>query len=128
MFKRAIGIVLCLAVYSSVCIAQTPRAAVMQAPSDVKPMSPTLEDVPYPYPVHYLPLMLYGHDVRMAYMDAPPAGAANGHVVVLLHGMNFYGEYWSGTIEILRAEGFRVVVPEKIGFGRSTKAVIPYNV
>ena len=47
--------------------------------------------------------------------------------VVLLHRMDFYGEYWSGTIDVLRKEGFRVVVPDQIGFGRSTKAVIPYN-
>ena len=72
-------------------------------------------------------LTLYGHDVRMAYMDVPAANQPNGHTVVLLHGMNFYGEYWTGTIEVLRKEGFRVVVPDQVGFGRSTKAVIPYN-
>jgi pimeloyl-ACP methyl ester carboxylesterase len=102
------------------------RAAV-QAPTDVKPMSPTLEDVPYPHPVKFLPLTMYGQDVRMAYMDVPAAAPANGRTVVLLHGMNFFGEYWSATIEVLRREGFRVVVPDQVGFGRSTKAVIPYN-
>ena len=62
-------------------------------PADAKAFSPTLEDVPYPYPVKSLPLTRYGHDVRMAYMDVPPAGTPNGRSVVLLHGMNFYGEY-----------------------------------
>jgi pimeloyl-ACP methyl ester carboxylesterase len=98
----------------------------LQPPADAKPMSPTLEDVPYPFPVHYLPLTVYGHEVRMAYMDVPPAGQPNGRAVVLLHGMNFYGEYWSATIEVLRKEGFRVVVPDQVGFGRSSKPVIPY--
>src|SRR6185436_19031862 len=74
-----------------------------------------------------MPLTVYSHDVRMAYMDVPPANQPNGRVVVLLHGMNFYGEYWSGTIEVLRKEGFRVVVPDQVGFGRSTKAIIPYT-
>jgi pimeloyl-ACP methyl ester carboxylesterase len=97
------------------------------APPDIKPGSITLEDVPYPHPVHFMPITLYGQDVRMAYMDVPPAAAPNGHTVVLLHGMNFYGEYWKGTIEVLRKEGFRVVVPDQVGFGRSTKAVIPYT-
>ena len=69
-----------------------------------------------------MPLTLYGHDVRMAYMDVPAANQSNGHTVVLLHGMNFYGEYWSGTIDVLRKEGFRVVIPDQVGFGRSTKA------
>ena len=115
----------------SPAFAQTPgqgstRTAV-QAPADVKPTSPTLEDVPYPYPVKYMPLTMYSHDVRMAYMDVPAGGTPNGHTVVLLHGMNFYGEYWTGTIEVLRKEGFRVVVPDQVGFGRSTKVVMPYT-
>ena len=38
-------------------------------PKDVKPGSITLDDVPYPHPVVYLPMTMYGQDVRMAYMD-----------------------------------------------------------
>ena len=41
--------------------------------------------------------------------------------------MNFGGFYFAGPIEALRKEGFRVVVPDQIGFGRSSKPVIPYN-
>src|ERR1700738_3998391 len=70
---------------------------------------------------------MYGQDVRMAYMDIPPAGQPNGRVVVLFHGMNFGGFYFGGPIEVLRNEGFRVVVPDQIGFGRSSKPIIPYN-
>ena len=78
-------------------------------------------------PVTYLPLTLYGQDVRMAYMDVPPAGQPNGRTVVLLHGMNFGGFYFGGPIDALRKAGFRVVVPDQIGFGRSSKPIIPYN-
>jgi pimeloyl-ACP methyl ester carboxylesterase len=60
-------------------------------------------------------------------MDVAPQGPANGHTVVLLHGNNFGGFYFSGPIEVLRNEGFRVVVPDQIGFGRSSKPIIPYN-
>ncbi len=98
-----------------------------KAPADVKPGSITYEDVAYPYPVHYLPLTVYGQDVRMAYMDVPAAGQPNGRTVVLLHGMNFGGFYFGSPIEALRSAGFRVVVPDQIGFGRSSKPVIPYN-
>ena len=104
--------------------AQDPAAT---APKDVKPGSITYEDVPYPYPVQYLPLTLYGQDVRMAYMDVPPAGQPNGRTIVLFHGMNFGGFYFAGPIETLRNAGFRVVVPDQIGFGRSSKPIIPYN-
>lgn len=96
-------------------------------PADIKPGSITYEDVAYPYPVHYLPLTLYGQDVRMAYMDVAPSGTPNGRTVVLFHGMNFGGFYFGGPIEALRKEGFRVVVPDQIGFGRSSKPIIPYN-
>jgi pimeloyl-ACP methyl ester carboxylesterase len=98
-----------------------------KAPADVKPGSITYEEVAYPYPVQYLPLTMYGQDVRMAYMDVPPVGAPNGRTVMLFHGMNFGGFYFAGPIDVLRKEGFRVVVPDQIGFGRSSKAIIPYN-
>src|SRR4030095_4154112 len=75
-------------------------------PTDVKPGSITLDDVPYPHPVSYLPMSVYGQDVRMAYMDVAPVGQPNGRTVVLLHGMNFFGEYWTGTIDVLRKQGF----------------------
>src|SRR5207245_1827063 len=104
-----------------------PASPPLQPPPDAKPTSPTLEDVAYPYPVHLLPLTMYGHDVRLAYMDVPASSAPNGRTVVLLHGMNFYGEYWTATIDVLRKEGFRVVVPDQVGFGRSSKPVMPYT-
>ena len=101
--------------------------ALAQAPVDVVPGSITYEDIPYPHPVKILPLTLYGQDVRMAYMDVAPTGAVNGRQIVLLHGMNFGGFYFGGLIEALRTNGFRVIVPDQIGFGRSSKPVIPYN-
>jgi pimeloyl-ACP methyl ester carboxylesterase len=96
-------------------------------PTDVKPGSITCEDVPYPHPSSYLPLTLYGQDVRMAYMDVGPIGQPNGHTVVLFHGNNFAGFYFGGPIDVLRKEGFRIVVPDQIGYGRSSKPIIPYN-
>ena len=104
--------------------AATPQAA---PPPDVKPGSITCEECPYPYPSSYLPLTLYGQDVRIAFMDVAPSGAANGHTVVLLHGNNFAGFYFGGPIDVLRKAGFRVVVPDQIGYGRSSKPIIPYN-
>jgi pimeloyl-ACP methyl ester carboxylesterase len=47
--------------------------------------------------------------------------------VVLLHGNNFAGFYFGGPIDALRRVGFRVVVPDQIGYGRSSKPIIPYN-
>src|SRR5262249_11291057 len=127
MRARLLMFVVALMQVAATAGAQGSAPQVVKAPSDAKAFSPTLEDVPYPYPVRTLPLTMYGHDVRMAYMDAPATGSPNGRTVVLLHGMNFYGEYWSNVIEVLRNEGFRVVVPDQVGFGRSTKQVMPYT-
>ncbi len=94
---------------------------------DVAPVSITCEECPYPYPSKYLPLTLYGQDVRMAYMDVSPRGTPNGRTVVIFHGNNFAGFYFGNIAEALRAEGFRVIIPDQMGYGRSSKPIIPYG-
>jgi pimeloyl-ACP methyl ester carboxylesterase len=79
-----------------------------------------LEGYPYPYPVNMLPLVNDGEALRMAYMDVAPA-QPNGRVVVLLHGRNFPASYWAPVIKVLTDAGYRVVVPDQIGFGKSSK-------
>ena len=99
----------------------------MQNSLGVKAGSINCEDVEYPYTTSSLPITLYGQDLRISYMDVAPAGQPNGHTVVLLHGNNFAGFYWAGPINVLRKEGFRVIVPDQIGYGRSSKPIMPYN-
>jgi pimeloyl-ACP methyl ester carboxylesterase len=113
--------------FAAVASSAQPRTPSVPTPDGVKPGSITCEDVPYPFPVSYFPLTLYGQDVRIAFMDVPPLGQANGHVVVLFHGNNFAGFYFGSTVETLRKEGFRVIAPDQIGYGRSSKPIIPYN-
>ena len=79
-----------------------------------------LEGFAYPYPVNMLPLVNDGEPVRMAYMDVAPAHP-NGRTVVLLHGRNFPASYWAPVIRTLNEAGYRVVVPDQIGFGKSSK-------
>jgi pimeloyl-ACP methyl ester carboxylesterase len=57
----------------------------------------------------------------MAYMDIAPSGQANGRTAVLLHGKNFCGATWEKSIEVLSTAGYRVVVPDQIGFCASSK-------
>jgi pimeloyl-ACP methyl ester carboxylesterase len=96
-------------------------------PTDVKPGSINCEECPYPYPSKYLDIQVYTQDVRISYMDVAPKGTANGHTVVLLHGNNFGGFYFARIIDALTKEGFRVIVPDQIGYGRSSKPIAPYN-
>lgn len=96
-------------------------------PTDVKPGSITCDECPYPYPSSYLNISVYSQDVRISYMDVAPQGAPNGHTAMLLHGNNFGGFYFKAIIDGLTREGFRVVVPDQIGYGRSSKPIAPYN-
>lgn len=86
-----------------------------------------LEGVEYPAPVKFLPLENEGQPVRMAFMDVVPKAGRNGRAVVLLHGKNFQGDYWRETMRALLAAGFRVVVPDQVGFGKSSKPDMPYS-
>ena len=79
-----------------------------------------LEGFRYPYPVNLLPLVNDGEQLRMAYMDIAPV-QPNGRTVMLLHGRNFPSSYWAPEIKVLNEAGYRVVVPDQIGFGKSSK-------
>ena len=96
-------------------------------PPDVKPGSVTCDECPYPYPSKYLDIRVYSQDVRISYMDVAAQGAANGRTVLLLHGNNFGGFYFKAIIDALTKEGFRVIVPDQIGYGKSSKPIAPYN-
>jgi pimeloyl-ACP methyl ester carboxylesterase len=79
-----------------------------------------LENYSYPFKVSFLNVKNQQQDLKMAYMDVMPENY-NGKNVLLLHGKNFNGAYWQTTINQLTKEGFRVVVPDQIGFGKSSK-------
>jgi pimeloyl-ACP methyl ester carboxylesterase len=90
------------------------------AAADKPAFDARLSGYDYPYAVHTLSLDSQRQDLEMAYMDVRPENA-NGDTVLLLHGKNFSGAYWQTTIERLTEEGYRVVVPDQIGFGKSSK-------
>ena len=85
-----------------------------------EPLDSELRAYPYPYPVLFHEVDFAGIPLKMAYMDVKPA-KANGQTVVLLHGKNFSGAYWERTAKDLSAAGFRVIIPDQIGFGKSSK-------
>jgi pimeloyl-ACP methyl ester carboxylesterase len=89
-------------------------------PAEREPYGIDLEGFPYPYPVNLMPVVNDGEQLRMAYMDVTPA-KPNGRNVVLLHGRNFPSSYWAPVIKTLTDAGYRVVVPDQIGFGKSSK-------
>jgi pimeloyl-ACP methyl ester carboxylesterase len=121
--QRAVCLALLLVVAPSAAVLSAPVAetASPQAPQNEQPLGIALEGFPYPYPVKMLPLVQEGERLRMAYLDVAPKSEANGRTVLLLHGRNFPSSYWQGAIEALAARGYRVVVPDQIGFAKSSK-------
>lgn len=79
-----------------------------------------MSTVKYPFEVHFLNLHIQNQDLQMAYMDVR-SDKPNGKSILLLHGKNFNGAYWETTIKELVQNGFRVIVPDQIGFGKSSK-------
>lgn len=84
------------------------------------------QDITYPYPSSSIKFMLENQQLEMSYMDIKPDNS-NGKSVILFHGKNFNGYYWKDVIEFLKTGGYRVIVPDQIGWGRSTRANIHYS-
>jgi pimeloyl-ACP methyl ester carboxylesterase len=57
-------------------------------------------------------------DLRMHYLDVGPADAP---VMLLLHGMPTWGFLYRDLVPVLVEAGYRCIVPDHLGFGRSDK-------
>jgi haloalkane dehalogenase len=75
-----------------------------------------LVDLPgYVFEPHHVAL---GDGLRMHYVDEGPT---TGEPVLLLHGQPTWSYLYRTVIPVLAAEGYRVIAPDLIGFGRSDK-------
>ena len=94
--------------------------------TNASPLDLRLSAWPYPYPIKEFKTSLQGQPATMVYMDVPAVGKQRG-VVVLFHGKNFSSDYWAPTIPALTAAGYRVIAPDQIGFGKSSKPDVAYH-
>lgn len=117
---KPLAIPICLALAGLVggCATSPAQAA---PPTIPEALDADLTGYPYPYEVRFHEVEDQKTRYRIAYMDVPPTGPPNGHAVLLLHGKNFSGAYWGDTAKSLAAAGFRVIIPDQLGFGRSSK-------
>ncbi|QFT53151.1 alpha/beta fold hydrolase [Microbulbifer sp. THAF38] len=94
----------------------------------IQPQDELLSGYEYPYPVKTLGLSKLGQPATMAYMDVPSGTSAPARgTVLLLHGKNFSAAYWKDSIVALTEQGYRVIAPDQIGFGKSDKPLMQYN-
>ena len=78
-----------------------------------------LTGVNYPFEVKTYRFEAQGSDLEMAYMYLP--AKQDFPVVTLLHGKNFTAAYWQQTAQWLHEQGYGVLMPDQIGFGKSSK-------
>ena len=86
----------------------------------IEPYNATLDNFDYPFDVGRFTFESQGQTLSMAYMDVKPQGAPKA-TVVLLHGKNFSGFYWERVASQLVGMSYRVIIPDQIGFGKSSK-------
>ena len=73
----------------------------------------------YPFEVSTYELATQNQKLKMRYMDVGEESSKK--VIVLLHGKNFSGYYWERIAQDLVEKGYRVIIPDQIGFGKSSK-------
>tara|TARA_R110002073_G_scaffold1620_1_gene11325 strand:- start:16711 stop:17715 length:1005 start_codon:yes stop_codon:yes gene_type:complete len=78
-----------------------------------------LDGYRYPFPVETFEFSSQRQTLQMAYMHLK--GSEEMPTVVLLHGKNFSGAYWEQTARLLQSRGYSVLIPDQIGFGKSSK-------
>jgi len=73
----------------------------------------------YPFDVKTFEFDSQKQKLKMRYMDIGKKNSKK--TIVLLHGKNFSGYYWEKIANHLVRKGYRVIIPDQIGFGKSTK-------
>lgn len=82
---------------------------------------PSAWNYTYPWPIKYHNLTSQQLNLSMAYMDVARSSYATNKTIILLHGKNFCGATWEDTARRLSTNGYRVIIPDQVGFCKSSK-------
>jgi pimeloyl-ACP methyl ester carboxylesterase len=113
-------ILLAACLFLAACAHESPRPELRALPLPPGAFDAELSNYNYPREVKFFEFQGQGQLLRMAYELAEPA-VPNGRTVLLFHGKNFSAFYWEPTIQALLEQGYRVIAPDQIGFGKSSK-------
>lgn len=78
-----------------------------------------LDGFEYPFVVSTFEFSSQNQILKMRYMDVGDKNAEK--IIVLLHGKNFSGYYWDRITNDFLKRNYRVIIPDQIGFGKSSK-------
>jgi len=97
--------------FSTLAVAEEVKPGVLRTPDD------RFENLPdFDFDPHYVEIGNY----RVHYLDEGPA---DGEIVLMLHGEPTWSYLYRKMIPVLVDAGYRCIVPDLIGFGRSDKPV-----
>ena len=74
----------------------------------------------YPFKLRKYQFKSQEKNLEMIYMYLPAKNSDKG-LVTLLHGKNFNGSHWKETANLLYTMGYSVLIPDQVGFGKSSK-------
>ncbi len=101
----------------------TPLLLLIAGPASAQEPAPEydarLSGYSYPFDVHTFEFDSQRQTLQMAYMFRP--AKSDQPTVLLLHGKNFAADYWEDTANYLHEKGYGVLMPDQIGFGKSSK-------
>jgi pimeloyl-ACP methyl ester carboxylesterase len=73
----------------------------------------------YPFNLYDFDFISQRQKLTMRYGDL--GDKRSNKIALLLHGKNFAGYYWNRIAKDLVKRGYRVIIPDQIGFGKSSK-------
>ena len=108
----------------AVCAALAALAQGTKCPSGPAKVDTTSGGFKYTYnwPIHYQQLETQNQSLCQAYMDiSPKKKTKDTKTIMMLHGKNFCGQTWNATAQVMLDQGYRVILPDQIGFCKSDK-------
>lgn len=94
--------------------------SLLHAQDDRPRLGINLENYDYPFQAKFFSFDSQQQTLKMAFMYEEADNPA-GKNILLFHGKNFNGAYFGRTMDVLLEEGYNVLVPDQVGFGKSDK-------
>jgi pimeloyl-ACP methyl ester carboxylesterase len=112
-----------LSIFTALCLAVLAGASYQPSNNSIAGLPESGGDgIVDPWPVRYYVFTSQHQTLYMAYMDVQPV-TPNGQTIILMHGKNFCGATWEATARVLLGIGYRVIMPDQVGWCKSIKPV-----